>query len=130
MYRHFYMTYVHILRGRNSTLCTFLGGENHRGDAYTKGEKTSFMRNLVLSCFTLCLFSRYFMVRGVTFNIYGLLLSSHCVCVLDMHLSLCHCASLVACLDDHLHCYMIIVVISNDCLVYDQVTHMFHIMFT
>ena len=36
------MTLVHILRGRNCILCTFIGGEGHRGDAYTKGEKTSF----------------------------------------------------------------------------------------
>ena len=41
-FRHFYMTHVHILRGRNSTSCTFIGGESHRGDAYTKGEKTFF----------------------------------------------------------------------------------------
>ena len=42
MYRHFYMTHVRILRGRNSTSCTFVREESHRGDAYTKGEKTSF----------------------------------------------------------------------------------------
>ena len=45
---------------------------------------------------------------------------SHCivfvfwiyVCVLDMHISLCYCASLNACSDDNLLCYVIIVVIS------------------
>ena len=42
LYRPFYMTHVHTLRGSNSTSCTFVGGENHRGDAYTKGEKTFF----------------------------------------------------------------------------------------
>ena len=42
VFRHFYMTYVHILRGSNSTSCTFIGGESHRGDAYTKGEETFF----------------------------------------------------------------------------------------
>ena len=36
------MTHVHTLRGRNSTSCTFVGGENHRRNAYTKGEKTFF----------------------------------------------------------------------------------------
>ena len=36
------MTHVHTLRGSNSTSCTFIGGEGHRGDAYTKGEKTFF----------------------------------------------------------------------------------------
>ena len=50
MFRHFYMTHVHILKGRNSTSCTFIGGESHRGDAYTKGEKTFFMRK---PCFVL-----------------------------------------------------------------------------
>ena len=38
--------------------------------------------------------------------------SSHHVCVLDIHISLCCCASLNACSDDHLLCYVIIVVIS------------------
>ena len=47
VFRRSYMTHVHILRGRNSTSCTFVGGEIHRGeirrgDAYTKGEKTFF----------------------------------------------------------------------------------------
>ena len=36
------MTHAHTLRGSNSTSCTFIGGESHRGDAYTKGEKTFF----------------------------------------------------------------------------------------
>ena len=31
-------THVHTLKGSNSTSCTFVGGESHRGDAYTKGE--------------------------------------------------------------------------------------------
>ena len=42
MYRHFYITHMHILSGRNSTSCTFVGEESHRRDAYTKGEKISF----------------------------------------------------------------------------------------
>ena len=42
VYHHFYMTHVHIFRGRNSTLCTFVGGESPRGEAYTKGEKIYF----------------------------------------------------------------------------------------
>ena len=57
VYCHLYMTHVHILRGINSTSCTFVRGESHKGDAYTKGEKTFlFWEILVLSCFTLCLF--------------------------------------------------------------------------
>ena len=60
---HFYMTHVHILKGRNSTSCTFVGGESHRGDACTKGEKAFVLwENLVLFWFILCLFSRCFMV--------------------------------------------------------------------
>ena len=113
VYHHFYMTHVHILSGRNSTSCIFVGGESHRGDAYTKGEKTFFfLENLVLLCFSLCLFSRYFMVPWVTFSIYALLLSSHHAYVLDMHSSLSYFVLLVACLDDNLLYYMIIVVIS------------------
>ena len=117
VYRYFYMTYMHILKGRNSTSCTFIEGESHRGDAYTKGEKTFHLfiylwENLILSYFTLCLFSRCFIGLWVMFSIYTLLPSLHCVYVLDMRTSLCHCAFLVACLDDHLLCYVIIVVIS------------------
>ena len=67
---HFYMTHVHILRGIYSTSYTFVGGESHKGDAYTKGEKTSFFEKtlfcfdlyyacflIVLWCFKLCLIS-------------------------------------------------------------------------
>ena len=51
-----------------------------------------------LWCFELCLVS--------------LLCCSHCIMfVVDMHTSLCYCASLNACSDDHLLCYVIIVVI-------------------
>ena len=48
----------------------------------------------------------------VMFSIYALLFSLHRVSVLDMHTSLCYCASLNACSDDHLLYYVIIVVIS------------------
>ena len=77
-----------------------------------RGRRHLLWENLVLLCFTLCLFSHCFMMLWVTFSIYALLLSSHRVYVLDMHTSLCHCALLVVCSDDHLFCYMIIVVIS------------------
>ena len=53
-----------------------------------------------------------FMEHWVIFSTYALLLSSHCVYVLDMHTSFCYCALLVACSDDHLLCYMIILGIS------------------
>ena len=54
----------------------------------------------------------YFMVLWVIFSIYALLFLLHRVFVLDMHTSLCYCVSLNACSDDHLLCYVIIVVIS------------------
>ena len=76
-YRHFYMTHMHILRGKNSTSCTFVRGESLMGDAYTKGEKTFFLRKPCFICFTLCLLSRCFMVLWVRFSIYALLLSLH-----------------------------------------------------
>ena len=63
-------------------------------------------------CFTLCLFSHCFMVLWVMFNIYALLRSSYHVYVLDMHTSICYCALLVTCSEDHLLCYVIIMVIS------------------
>ena len=103
-----------FLERGNSTSCTFVEGESHKRDVYTKGEKTFFFfwENLVLFCFTLCLFSCCFMVLWVMFSINVLFLSSHRVYVLDIHTSLCYCALLVACSDDHLLCYIIIVVIS------------------
>ena len=58
-------------------------------------------------CFLVC-----FMVLWVMFSIYALLFSLHRVSVLDMHTSLCYCASLNACSDDHLLYYVIIVAIS------------------
>ena len=42
------MTRVHILKGSNSISCTFVGGESHRGDAYTKGENKSFYEKTLL----------------------------------------------------------------------------------
>ena len=94
--------------GRNSTSCAFIGGESHRGDAYIKGEKTFFEKTL----FYFMLVFPLFMVLLVMVSIYALLLSSYHVYVLDMHTSLCYCVFLIACSDDHLLCYMIIVVIS------------------
>ena len=52
VYRHFYMTHMHIFRGRNSISCTFVKGESHRGDAYTKGKKYIFYEK-TLFCFVL-----------------------------------------------------------------------------
>ena len=65
------------------------------------------IRKRCFVCFLVC-----FMVLCVMFSIYALLFLLHRVCVLGMHTSLCYCASLNACSDDHLLCYMIIVVIS------------------
>ena len=76
------------------------------------GRKHHFMRKPCFICFTLCLLSRCFMMVWFMFSIYALLFSSHHAYVLDMYTSLCHCTLLVACLDDHLLSYMIIVVIS------------------
>ena len=52
-----------------------------------------------------------FIVLWVMFSIYTLLFSLHHVCVLVIYTSLCYCASLNVWLDDHLRCYVIIVVI-------------------
>ena len=118
LYRHFYMTHVHTLKENNSTSCTFVGGESCRGDAYTKGEKTFFYEKtlfyfmLVFLFYFMLVFSLFYGVWVMFSIIYTLLLSSHHAFVLDVLLSLCYCALLVACSDDHLLCYMIIIVIS------------------
>ena len=99
---HFYMILMHILKGRNSISCTFVEGEITIGEMHIpRGRRHFFLENLVLFCFTLCLLSCCFMVLWVMFNIYALLLSLYHAYVLDMHTSLCYCALLVACLDDH-----------------------------
>ena len=59
VYCYFYMTHVHILRGRNSISCTFVGRESHKGDVYTKREKTSFLRK---PCFVLFYFMLIFLL--------------------------------------------------------------------
>ena len=92
-------------------LCTFVRGEIfHKGDAYTKekrhcvNKKTFFCLFFLYGCFLVC-----FMVLWVMFSIYALLFSLHRVCVLDMLTSLCYCASLTTCSDDHCtHFHMIV----------------------
>ena len=75
---HFYMTIVHILKGKNFTSWTFVRGESHRGDAYTKGEMTScfektlFCFVLYFSCFLVALWC--FELRLVS-----LLCCSYCI---------------------------------------------------
>ena len=128
VFRHFYMTHVHILRGRNSTSCTFVGGESHSGDAYTKEEKIFFLENLVLlyacllvalRCFELCLVS-------------SMLCCSHRIILMCWT-----CIYLYAIVLYWLHVRMIVCFamwslysFSYDCLMYDQVAHMFYNMFT
>ena len=72
----------------------------------------------------------FYMVLWVTFSIYVLLFSSYCVYVLDMHTFLYYFASLIVCSDDHLFCYIIIVVISIWLFgVWSSCSYLFHIMF-
>ena len=105
-----------FLERGNSTSCTFVEGESHKRDVYTKGEKTFFffLRKPCFVCFTLC-FSFFFFFSlwcfELCFFIYALLFSSHRVHILDIHTSLCYYVLMIACSDDHLLCYVIIVVI-------------------
>ena len=64
--------------------------------------------------FCLFFFMFVFLFALWCFELYlvSMLCCSHCIMfVLDMHTSLCYCASLNACSNDHLLCYVIIVVI-------------------
>ena len=93
----YFMTHVHILRGRNSTSCTFVGGEIHRGDAYIKGEKTFFYEKTLL----------YLMLVFLVF--YGAL----CSMLYCSHRIVFMCWTCIypyACSVDHLFCYVVIVV--------------------
>ena len=149
LYRHFYITHVHTLRGSNFTLCTFVGGESHRGDAYTKGEKTFFIwGNLVLLyacflvalwCFELCLVSS---MLCCSYHI--MLLCPSRILFLDAYTScILHWSSVWTWIYPYaivfywLHVRMIICFaiwslwsFPYDYHMFDQVAHMFHNMFT
>ena len=78
VYRHFYMTHVHILRGRNSTSCTFVGGESHMGDAYIpRGRKYLYKKTL----FYFVLLYVCFLIVLWCFELYlvSMLCYSHCI---------------------------------------------------
>ena len=79
VYRHFYMTQEHILRGRYSILCTFVGGESHREDAYTKGEKTFHFKKTLI-CLFWSLFGFFFFFFGFTLWCFELCLVSTLCC--------------------------------------------------
>ena len=96
---HFYMTLMHILRGINSTSCTFVGGEIHWGDAYIKGEKTFFYEITLL----------YLML---VFSVFYGALSSMLYCSHSIVFMCWTCIHSYVCSDDHLLCYVVIVVIS------------------
>ena len=58
---HFYITHVHMLKGRNFVSCTFIGGESHRGDAYTKEENKSFYeKTLFCLLYIILVFSLFY----------------------------------------------------------------------
>ena len=97
VYRHFYMTHVHILWGRNSTSCTFVGEEIHRRDAYTKEEKTSFMRK---PCFVL------FYLMLVFSLLYGALSYVQYLCLVALIAS-CLCVG---------HAYILMLLCFIDCI--------------
>ena len=80
-------------------MCTFVGGEIHRGDAYIKGEKTFFYEKTLF--YLMLVFSVY----------YGVL----CSMLYCSHRIMFMCWTWIhphACSDDHLLCYVVIVVIS------------------
>ena len=61
VFRHFYITHVHMLKERNSVSCTFIGGESHRGDAYTKEENKSFYeKTLFCLLYIILVFSLFY----------------------------------------------------------------------
>ena len=125
LYCHFYIIHVHTLRECNSTLCTFVGGESHRGDAYTKGEKTFFFwENLVLvyACFLVVLW--YLDMLCCSHSIASCLCVGHACIFMLLCLFGCMFGWSFALLYDHCsHSQMTV-------LVFDQVAHMFHITFT
>ena len=85
-------------RGSNSTSCTFVGGEIYRGNAYIKRKKTFFYEKTLF----------YLMLVFLVF--YGAL----CSMLYCSHRIMFMCWTCIhphTCLDDHLLCYVVIVVI-------------------
>ena len=126
VYRHFYMTHEHILRGSYSISCTFVGVESHRGDVYTKGEKSFLFKKILL-----CLFS-CFALWCIELCLVSMLCCSHCI--VFMCWTCIHPYAIVLC---SFHVRMIIWFaiwslqsFLYDCHVFDQVAHICHIMFT
>ena len=94
-----FMTHVHILRGRKSTSCTFVEREIHRWDAYIKGEKKFFYEKTLF----------YLML---VFSVFYGVLCSMLYCSHRIMFMCWTCIHPHACSDDHLLCYVVIVVIS------------------
>ena len=86
-------------RGSNSTSITFVGGEIHRGDAYIKGDKTFFYEKTL-----------FYLI--LVFSVFYGALCSMLYCSHHIMFMCWTCIHPHACLDNHLLCYMVIVVIS------------------
>ena len=126
-----YIWLVHILRRRNSTSCTFVGGESHKGDAYTKGEKTSFFEKtlfcfvflyacflIVLWCFELCLVSMLCCSHRIVLMCWTYI-HPYANVLYWLHVRMIICFTILSLWS-----------FPYDCHVFDQVSHMFHNMFT
>ena len=116
-----FMTHMHILKGRNSI------GKMH----IPKGRRHFFSRKPCFVCFTLCLFS-CFSIWCFELCLVSLLCCSHRI--VFMCWTCIHPYAIMLC---WLHIQMIICFtmwslwsFPYDCLVFDQVAHMFHILFT
>ena len=129
---HFYMTPVHILRGRNYISCAHLQGRDiPQGRCiYQGGEEITLIRKLCFASFSLWLFS-YLLYGALSYIQYlcFVVFIASCLYVRNAYILMLLCfiecmfERTCALLCDHCsHFYMTI-------LVYDQVAHMFHIMF-
>ena len=102
---------------------TFVRGESHRGDAYTKGEKTFFFWK-TLFCFDLfytCTLVGFCILNANTSCIMHWFSVGHAYILMLLY---CMFGWSFALLYDHCSLFHMTI------LVYDQVAHMFHIMFT
>ena len=121
MDRHFYDSYAHSQ-----------GEKFHREGAYTKGEKTFlFKKTLFCLFYSLFVFLFFYMMLWVMFSIFALLFSYR---IVFMCWTCIHPYAIILC---WLHIQMIICFamwslwsFPYECLVFDQIAHMFHILFT
>ena len=111
------MILMHILREEKFYFsCTFVGERYSIGEMHIPRGRRLCVNKKTLFCLSLFMFVFLFALWFIELYLVSMLCCSHCivfVCWTYIHTSLYYYASLNACSDDYLLCYVIIVVIDD-----------------